>query len=119
MYRADRFDKINQFYQETLTMAIIQGYPQKVLSRIAGLYLSFSIAAMKQIVSSDLDHRQKRKLIAQITADERMQKVLADPYCHCSTGQRKILFWTMRNHFHSLVWLFILFQLKRDAKNSS
>lgn len=118
IYRPDWFEKIKKFYYDTCAMAAEQGYGETVQTRIAGLYLSFVIAVMKQIAAADLKETQKKVLIRQITEDELTKRILADPACRYRSRMRTILFWAMRNRWICLVKLLLKMQVKRDQAHS-
>ncbi len=105
VYRADRFKKIKHFYYECRKMAEQLGFNEEVHNRISGLFLSFSIAAMKLIGSADLDVNDKKKYLAQIVDDDDIQNVLKNIDCRSMSKGRKILFWAVRNKKYSLVYL--------------
>ncbi len=104
-YRADRFERIKGFYRDCTAMAAAQGYTDRVGSRIGGLYLAFSIAAMKQIVVADLPEKEKIGLIRQIVSDPVTRQVLVDPESQSSGFARKVLLWAMKGRHYRLVRL--------------
>lgn len=118
-YRPDRFERIKNFYSETAAMAKEQEFPEVVQTRIAGLFLSFTIAAMKQIAAADMSNKQKLQMIKKIITDAMVQQVLADPRCCYSSKARKVLFWSMRKKLHVSVWLCILLQSWQEEKRKA
>jgi len=114
-YRADRFDRIREFYYSCTRMAVEIGHSRKVCSRISGLFLSFSIAAMKQIVMADLPYRDQRTELAKIVDDEIMQSTLMDPNCRYQSRMREILFWAMRRRLYCMVYLLVKAQVNRKG----
>lgn len=76
-YREDRFDRCRQFYIDTAAMAAEQGHGEEVQRRIAGLFVSFTIAALKQIVAAEMKRKEKRARISRIVRDDRLQAALA------------------------------------------
>lgn len=105
VYREDRYEKIRRFYHSCSEMAAEQGYAQPVLSGIGGLFLSFSIAAMKQIAKADIPARKKSQLLGQIVDDELMQDVLSKSASRYDGRGRKVLFWSMRKKAYLLVYI--------------
>jgi len=115
VYRADRFLRIKDFYLNCVQMARQIGHSPKVCARISGLFLSFSIAAMKQIVAAEMPLRGKRTELKKIVEDDLMQRVLADPGCRYRSRMRKVLFWTMSRKMHDMVYLLVKGQVMREA----
>lgn len=109
-YRPDRYDRIRQFYLDTTAMAREQGYESKVLTRIGGLLLSFTIAAMKQIVASGKTDGEKRKAISDILQDAVLKSCLADPQCRYRNRARRIMLWAMRGKRTDMVMALIRLQ---------
>lgn len=112
IYREDRYDRIKQSYFDCSNMAEQLGYGREIQVRISGLFLSFSLAAMKQIAMADMCSKEKRRLLTQIVEDETMQSVLADPDCQYKSRARRILFWVMRARIHWIVYCLVKLQAK-------
>lgn len=110
IYRPDRYDKIRSFYRNTLAMAQEQGYGTKIQARIGGLFLSFTIAAMKQIVEADMGWREKWKAISRILQDDILQNALRNPECQYRGKPRNLLLHTMRRKQSGLVIALIVIQ---------
>ena len=113
-YRPDRFDRIKQFYRDCHAMAVEQGYGEKIQARIAGLYLSFTIAAMKQVRAADLDIKEKKDRIWQMTEDTLTRHILAMPDCRYRSRARNIMLWAIKNRLHCMVWLLTGLQVKKE-----
>lgn len=106
-YRADRFEKLKEFYTACFHMAKQAGYKRTVLERISGLFCSFSIAAMKQVVQAELNSRQKRLLIAQIVKDSIFQQALEYVDKGAYTSVRSVLFRAIESKRYLLVYLLV------------
>lgn len=115
-YRADRFEKIKSFYAACTEMAEQAGYGHGVLVRISGLFLAFSIAAMKQVVAADMPHSERKVILNGMIDDIVMQRVLANSECKYRSHFRTILFWSMRQRLYNLVWFFVRMQLFKEGK---
>ena len=115
-YRADRFDRIKQFYVDTVAMAKDQGYNDAVLVAISGLYISFTIAAMKQMEAADMEMKRKKQLLRQVTEDTLTRTILEDSRCRYSSRARKVLLWAMRKRLHLIVMWCLRLQRKREGK---
>lgn len=112
-YRTDRFEKIKHFYQESLHMAGQLHYGPTIHSAISGLFLSFSIAAMKQIAAAGIGDAEKKRLLVQITDDTAMQQALADISSRRYGRSRQILFWAMRRKCYGLVCFLVSMKAKK------
>lgn len=106
-YRFDRFEKIKQFYLDTVTMAREQGYNEKVQQGIAGLFLSFSVGAMKQIVASNMKYKDKKRMIMQIIHDDLMQRILHSTPYKTYGKAREVLFWGIRRKLFHMCYLLL------------
>lgn len=109
-YRPERFERIFAFYRDTQTMAAEQGYGERVMIRISGLFLSFIIAAIKQTVAADIGWKQKRASIASALQEPLLQQALADAAGGYSGRTRRIILWAMRHGFVGLIILLALLQ---------
>ena len=99
-----------------MDMAVQLGLDHAVCLRIDGLFLTFSIATMKQLAAADMPDRERMRLFAEIVDDRKMQAILADPDCRYRSHFRKILFWSMRHRLHRLAYCFTRLQLFRQGK---
>lgn len=116
-YREDRFEKIKGFHRSCTEMAVRQGYGREVCVRISGLFLAFTIAAMKQIAAADMPVKKRRDMLAGIICDELMQRILHDADCQYRSRLRKILFWAMRRKLYGAVFLLLKMQLFRNRRS--
>lgn len=117
-YRADRFDRCKHFYADTSKMAGEQGYGEEIQRRIAGLFFSFVIAAMKQIVAAPLGWQEKRNIIKTIVADEQMQKALGALGDHYAGGAKGILIRFMRKKKALATWCLVCAKVICEARRS-
>ena len=75
-YRADRFERIKKFYLDCVDVCTEMQYCVAVRNRIAGPFISNTIASMKMIVIANLDKKNKIKILKEIIDDDLLQKVL-------------------------------------------
>lgn len=68
-YRKDRFERINDFYRRSVALFAELSYSDELLARLNMLYHSFVIAALKQIVASDMSKSEKKKCVLDIVKD--------------------------------------------------
>lgn len=109
-YQQNRFERIRLFYQDTLSMSKTQGYGETVITRIGGLFLSFSIAAMKQIVEADMNLQVKRKSLKSILENEELQLFLHSSGCCYRNITRKILIRFMKKQNVDMIILLMKLQ---------
>ncbi len=114
-YRKDRYEKIKKFYEDCLQLAQQANYSEKVQKRISGLYLSLTIAAMKQITAAQLPVGEKYRLLKQIVKDETMQLVIAAQDIKMERTARKILLLALRCRVLLLVFLLVKLQSIKRA----
>lgn len=95
-YRKDRYGKIVQFYRTCMDMVRNANYCRQVEISVSALYISFTIAAMKQIAAADMCRRERLVLLRGILKDPVLQQALEDISGRTYGTARKILFLTMR-----------------------
>lgn len=109
-YRADRYKRIKKFYTDTMHMAVEQGFGDNIILRIKGLFLSFTIAALKQIIMSHLSYREKRQKLLEIILDKELQNILNELYGEYRSTSRNILLWGIRRKSCILISFFVRMQ---------
>ena len=117
-YRSDRYESLKKFYEACHSMAQQQGYINVVQEAIAGLFFSFAVAALKQIVASTLPMPGKKAEIRVILQDRVMQdvlKIVKERYCGVP---RKLLIFCMRNKHYLMVYVMLRLQVRRDVSIS-
>lgn len=113
-FRSDRHEKNRRFYIACMQLAEEQGYSDAVLQSISGLFMGFTIAAMKQLVASNLDPLRKRKFLSEIVHDDVVQKAL-NSVAHRQYGRaRKILFLAMKYRSVFVCWQLVKAQNLRS-----
>ena len=115
-FRLDRYEKIKNFYKDCCDLATRMEYNGEVFIRISGLFLSFSIAAMKQIAELDIKKKEKINMLASIISDETMQDVLKNCRCRYQKRTRNMMLWAMRSKNYKLCYVLISAQNKRNQK---
>ncbi len=99
-YRADRYDKIKDFYIKCADLCERKGYNQNIMHRISKPYLAYTISALKQ------ESRVSEDAVKRIINDEVLQRVLEENKRDKVSLTRKILFYTMRKKLYNLsLWL--------------
>ena len=118
-YRPDRFAKIKAFSIACHAMAAEAGFPPAIGVRISGLFVGFSVAAMKQIVAADIPKKEKKAILADVIDDEVMQTALHDPDCRYHSPFRKLLFWAMGRKLYAMTYAFVKLQLWKEHRNKT
>ena len=114
-YKEDRYKKICDFYYKCLEVQRDFCYNKKVESRLSGLYLSFAISAMKQIVSANgVSFRKRYKDIKEIVLDETMQKVLSNLNTNHESKARKVLFLFIKKKMALMTYGLLKMQSVKD-----
>ncbi len=57
VFRVDRLDKINEFYDKTRKLCIDLSYEKKITDRIASPYIDFNVAALKQLYKAQIPNK--------------------------------------------------------------
>lgn len=103
-YREDRFEKICHFYETSVNKARELGYNQEVITRLQEPFLSFSIAAMKQLVQSNQPEKVKRQAIKTIVRNVHWRKFRWMD----ERGLKKNIFcWTLRKQTGYICYLLL------------
>lgn len=106
-YKKDRQEKNNLFLQKSLELAQQIGYSEQVSQYIQVRYHFYTIAAMKQILQTDLDGTEKRKQIYAILNDELFRKTLTWKVVKKEKLLSRILFFAARIKWYSACYWMI------------
>ena len=107
VYRADRFEKIKLFYQMSIAKATELQYPLEVNERIKNLFLSFTIGALKGIVHSDLNRKDKKTEFKKVFYDDMLQTAISTSNIKYEPITRKILFLLIKYKLCNLAFLVV------------
>lgn len=107
IYRADRFEKIKHFYQMSIAKATELQYPLEVNERIKNLFLSFTIGALKGIVHSDLNRKDKKTEFKKVFYDDMLQTAISTSNIKYEPITRKILFLLIKYKLCNLAFLVV------------
>lgn len=91
VFREDRFEKINTFYNETIKEAKRLGFDAKIISTIAYPYLANIIGMIKMVVNSDLSFNCKIDRLKEITANKTLLNAVDEIIPNREGFARKIL----------------------------
>ena len=103
-YRADRFEKIKEFYVRAKALCDEIGYSADIKARLKAPFWAFTIDAMKQ----EAAHSPRKEAISNI------QKIVDDPLTRRLIGEtagdgqgimRRVLFWAIGRRSGRLCWL--------------
>lgn len=106
-YRSDRFEKIKYFYDECIELSNKLNYNTIIKERLTYAYLSFTISAMKMIVSSINDTKEKIANIKKIVCDEHLQNALASYKPEKTSKTRKLLLFVIKNKWYRMSYFFV------------
>lgn len=87
-YRKDRYDKIKIFYEECINVCNKLEYSKEIELRLVYPFLSYTIAALKQIAVSDV--AEKKKEIQNVIQDNIFQENIKKIHLDNETISRKI-----------------------------
>lgn len=115
-YRPDRYEKIKKFYEACSSMAEQQKYIEPVQYAIAGVTFSFVVAAMKQIMESELSRKDKKEEIKSIVCDNRMGEILQIVHNRYSGYARKLLIYSLQKKQFGLTIALLNMQVRRNRR---
>lgn len=107
-YRKDRYQKIKKFYIESKKKAVDLEYSDNIIDRICVPYFSFTIAAMKQIVTSNTNLLDKFKEIHKIVCDELLQEILLGMNIKMQGRSKQVLIQIMKNRWSVITFGMIM-----------
>lgn len=96
-YKEDRFKRIKEFYDACLKLCEECNYNQELKIGINRRFLSYTIAALKQLMHADIDKSKKYSLIKDIYDDTLLNSILYECKNYNFKLTQKILFWTIKN----------------------
>ena len=107
VYRKDRYEKIEYCYKMCIKMCKEIGYPNEIEKRMAYPYIGNTISALKQVISSNNNFKEKEKELKKIINSQTLQEVLKDTQGNKWNKSKKILFFCIRKKFIKLVYILI------------
>lgn len=96
----NRFKRINHFYIECTALADRMNYDIEVKKALAHPYIANIIGALKLLVDSQLEEKEKNKIIKNLLNDRVFIKALDNINTSNESIQRKILFFFMKTKMH-------------------
>lgn len=114
-YKEDMHQRLKVFYGKCIELANELNYSDEVRCRIAGLFLSQEIGAMKQVLLADMKSSEKYIRIREIVTDEMMQRALADIHWKYHSQAKNMLVWAMRRRWNSAIYLMVKAQLMKES----
>jgi len=112
--RDDRFDQLKVFYLQTSLLAEELNYGEKVQRRIATLFFSFSIGAMKHIAVTKLSVKKRMKLFKRIIDDEVMRQAISKADRRYKSRPKSILYWAVFRRFHGFAFVLARLQTLKE-----
>lgn len=107
-YRADRFERICEYYQAMENLCRRPGYGEPVLSRVRVTYLSFVITALKQEIEFAHADFGNISALSRIIDHPLLQQVLEEVSAYRLDAKKKLLFWAMRKKQYGLCYLLLV-----------
>ena len=108
VYRKDRYEKIEHCYKMCIKICKEIGYTDEIEKRMAYPYIGNTISALKQVISSDNNFKEKEKELKKIINSQTLQDVLEDTKKNKWNKSKKILFFCIRKKLIKLVYILIL-----------
>ena len=112
-YRKDRYEKIKDFYDQTILLCQNLDFPEVVKTRFSSVYLAFVIAALKMIVLSEESTTEKLSHIKAIEKDTHLKTVLGKVDPKIESKSRNLIRLTVLNQNTLLCYLMLVFKYKR------
>lgn len=103
-YREDRFERICHFYETSVNKARELGYNQEVIDRLQELFVTFSIAAMKQLVQSNQPEKVKRQAIKINARNAHWKKIR---WVEERGLKRNIFCWALQKQMHYICYFLL------------
>lgn len=107
VYRPDRYEKIKAFYDGCIRVCDEYVYPAEIKKRLAGPYLSFTIATLKMIVRANSTATKKKQLFRDIIQDPHLQQVAYISAGVYGSKARKALLWGIKAKWWRLCWILV------------
>ncbi len=117
VYREDRHLRNRDFYFACTELLEGEAYCSKTKQSVEGLYLSLTIAVMKQLMASNLKNTEKIGHIEAILSDETVQKALTSVKTRRYGRMRRILLWAMGRKKALMCMLLLLAKDRAEHKN--
>lgn len=109
-YNPQRFDKIIYQYEQSLIKCDELGYSNDIKGAIAFQMLGNFIGAVRLLLNSDQDIKQKKQILKEVVSSAKYQKLFNDLDMKEESFSRKLLVWTLKNK--KCVLIRLLFKLK-------
>ena len=106
-YKSDRYERIKVFYDACVQKCNELKYPEVVKNRLFYPYFSNVIAAMKMIILSNLNNKEKKMKINDIITDNHIQKVLEKAEVKHESFNRKLLIYLIKKKYGLFCFLII------------
>lgn len=116
VYREDRHLRNRQFFLACKALLEEKTYCIQTKQSVAGLYLSLTIAAMKQLIASNLRNTDKVRHVKEILSDETVQEALVSVKTRHYGRMRRILVWAMERKKALMCMLLILAKDRAEHK---
>lgn len=115
-YRADRYQRIKYFYEESMKVCDECGYNADVCHRLSLTFLSFTIAALKQEMCAPTETRKRYRKVKSILQDP----LLVDILQKCKNDKigfpKKLFFLAARLRLYAICVILLTLQICMDER---
>ena len=106
-YREDRFDRIKRFYNDCMNTCNELKYSDEVKKRLAGPFISNTIAAMKMIIQADMSDGDKKVAFRTICKDEQLHEIINSMEIKQEKLTRKLLLYFLKFRLYGVCELLV------------
>ncbi|MBQ9591130.1 MAG: glycosyltransferase family 2 protein [Butyrivibrio sp.] len=110
VFRKDRYEKQKIFIKGCMEICDQIGYPDEIRKRLNYQFIGNTLGAMKRIVISELDTKNRFLEIKKIVNDDVMQAIVSKLELEKESFARKVLFWSMKKKLSFVVYCLIFIQ---------
>ena len=106
-YGEGRFDRIKRFYNDCINTCDELGYSDEVKKRLAGPFISNTIAAMKMIIQADMNDGDKKAAFRTICKDEQLHEIINIIKIEQEKFTRKLLLYFLKFRLYGVCELLV------------
>lgn len=114
VYRSDRFDKNNYFYDSCLRACMQLELGEKICQRVSYPYLSNTIMALKLIKLSELKRKERMNAIKKVILDSHFQEVIAKKDNRVGSFGRKLFLYFASLKMYRICSVLLKLQTRKD-----
>lgn len=111
-YRPDRQNQNDRFLEESLAWAGGRSLPRQVTDGLKARYHYYTIAAMKQVLESDLPGKARRRALGEIFRDPMLRQTLTPAVLRLEKPGQRWFFWLLKWRLYHVCGLLLLLKIK-------